>query len=102
MPLDHQIAQKLHARTGPGVVPAISSILQLIDARAEVDLTAARAACRRLFSYRRAQAWPPAIAKRKGWDEMYAALAEGLPVLQDVDEAIRWANEFVARIEDAR
>ena len=48
------------------------------------------------------QAWPPAIAKRKGWDEMYAALAEGLPVLQNVDEAIRWANEFVARIEDAR
>lgn len=68
----------------------------------EVDLTAARAACRRLFSYRRAQAWPPAIAKQKGWDEMYASLAEGLPVLQDVDEAIRWANEFVARIEDAR
>ena len=51
---------------------------------------------------RRAQAWPPVIAKRKGWDEMYAALAEGLPVLQDVDEAIRWANEFVARIDGAR
>lgn len=33
---------------------------------------------------------------------MYAALAEGLPVLQDVDEAIRWANEFVARIDAAR
>lgn len=48
------------------------------------------------------QAWPPAIAKQKGWDEMYAALAEGLPVLQDVDEAIRWANEFVARIDAAR
>ncbi len=33
---------------------------------------------------------------------MYAALAEGLPVLQDVDEAIRWANEFVARIDGVR
>lgn len=33
---------------------------------------------------------------------MYAALAEGLPVLQDVDEAIRWTNEFVARIDAAR
>lgn len=33
---------------------------------------------------------------------MYAALAVSLPVLQNVDEAIRWANEFVARIEDAR
>ena len=102
MPLDHQIAQKLHAVSGPGDRARDLIDLQLIDARAEVDLTAARAACRRLFSYRRAQAWPPAIAKQKGWDEMYAALAEGLPVLQDVDEAIRWANEFVARIEDAR
>ena len=102
MPLDHQIAQKLHAVSGPGDRARDLIDLQLIDARAEVDLTAARAACRRLFSYRQAQTWPPAIAKRKGWDEMYAALAEGLPVLQDVDEAIRWANEFVARIEDAR
>lgn len=102
MPLDHQIAQKLHAVSGPGDRARDLIDLQLIDARAEVDLTAARAACRRLFSYRRAQAWPPAIAKQKGWDEMYAALAESLPVLQDVDEAIRWANEFVARIEDAR
>lgn len=33
---------------------------------------------------------------------MYATLSGGLPVLQDVDETIRWANEFVARIEDAR
>lgn len=97
-----QIAQKLHTVSGPGDRARDLIDLQLIDARAEVDLTAARAACRRLFSYRRAQAWPPAIAKRKGWDEMYAALAEGLPVLQDVDEAIRWANELVARIEDAR
>ena len=97
-----QIAQKLHAVSGPGDRARDLIDLQLIDARAEVDLAAARAACRRLFSYRRAQAWPPAIAKQKGWDEMYAALAEGLPVLQDVDEAIRWANEFVARIEEAR
>lgn len=70
MPLDHQIAQKLHAVSGPGDRARDLIDLQLIDARAEVDLTAARAACRRLFSYRRAQAWPPAIAKRKGWDEM--------------------------------
>ena len=102
MPLDHQVAQKLHAVSGPGDRARDLIDLQLIDARADVDLTAARAACRRLFSYRRAQAWPPAIAKQKGWDEMYAALAEGLPVLQDVDEAIRWVNEFVARIDGAR
>ena len=102
MKIQIQIAQKLHAVSGPSDRARDLIDLQLIDARAEVDLTAARATCRRLFSYRRAQAWPPSIAKQKGWDEMYAALAEGLPVLQDVDEAIRWANEFVARIDEAR
>ena len=64
MPLAHQIAQKLHAVSGPGDRARDLIDLQLIDARAEVDLTAARAACRRLFSYRRAQAWPP--AEREG------------------------------------
>ena len=102
MPLDHQVAQKLHAVSGPGDRARDLIDLQLIDARAEIDLAAARATCRRLFSYRRAQAWPPAIAKQKGWGETYAALAEGLPVPQDAGEAILWANEFAIRIDDAR
>lgn len=46
MPLDHQVAQKLHAVSGPGDRARDLIDLQLIDARAEVDLTAARAACR--------------------------------------------------------
>ena len=66
MPLDHQVAQKPHAVSGPGDRARDLIDLQLIDARAEVDLTAARATCRRLFSYRWAQAWPPAVAKQKG------------------------------------
>ena len=56
MPLDHQVAQKVHAVSGPGDRARDLVDLQMIDARAEVGLTAARAACQRLFSYRRAQA----------------------------------------------
>ncbi len=102
MPLDHQVAQKLHAVSGPGDRARDLIDLQLIATRAEVDLAATKDTCERLFSYRRAQTWPPTIAKQDGWDEMYAALAEELPVVQSVDEAIEWANELVAKIDDAR
>lgn len=34
--------------------------------------------------------------------EMYAALAEGLPVVQCVDEAVEWVNRLVAEIDGAR
>lgn len=43
MRLDHQVAQKLHAVSGPGDRARDLIDLQLIDARAEIDLTAARA-----------------------------------------------------------
>lgn len=33
---------------------------------------------------------------------MYAALAEDLPVVQGIDEAIEWVNQLVAEIDDAR
>ncbi len=102
MPLDHQIAQKLHAASGPGDRARDLIDLQLIAARADIDLTATKATCERLFSYRKAQAWPPTIAKQDGWDEMYADLADGLPVVQGIDEAVALANELVAGIDGAR
>ncbi len=102
MPLDHQIAQKLHAVSGPGDRARDLVDLQLIAARAEIDLAATKDICERLFSYRKAQVWPPTIVKQEGWDEMYAELAEGLPVIQDIDGAIQWANEMVAKIDGAR
>ncbi len=102
MLLNHQIAQKLHAVSGLGDRARDLIDLQLIATRAEIDLAATKSTCERLFSYRRAQAWPPTIVKQDGWDEMYAALAEDLPVLQDIDEAVEWVNELVARIDSAR
>ncbi len=102
MPLDHQVAQKLHAVSGPGDRARDLIDLQLIAARSEIDLAATRNTCEKLFFYRRAQAWPPTIAKRDGRDEMYAALADGLPVVHGIDEAVEWVNELVARIDNAR
>ncbi len=102
MPLNHQIAQKLHAVSGPGDRARDLIDLQLIIARAEIDVEATRRTCERLFSYRKAQAWPPAVVKREGWDEMYAALAKGLPVLQNIEDAVRWVNEMIVTIDNAR
>ena len=55
--------------------------------------------CVRLFGYRREQAWPPAIVKGKGWDELYGSQAKGLDVLPTADDAVEWANALVAKID---
>ena len=44
---------------------------------------------------------PPTIEAREGWNEQYQALAEGMAVIQDVGEAIKWANALVSRIATA-
>lgn len=100
MLLELQIAQKLHGVSGPGDRARDLIDLQLIAERADVDLSATREVCERLFSYRRAQPWPPTIVKQDGWDRLYKELAEDLPVIGDVDDAIRWANELVGRLVD--
>lgn len=101
MPLTYQVAQKIHAVTDEGDRARDLVDLQLIAANTDIDLVAARGTCVRLFAYRMKQAWPPRIVKRKGWDELYEAQAAGLPVRPNADEAIAWANGFIASIDGA-
>ncbi|MGH9091707.1 MAG: hypothetical protein ACRDZR_10070 [Acidimicrobiales bacterium] len=56
---------------------------------------------RRLFASRRAHSWPPTVVAFEGWADMYADAAEDLDVLPTVDTAVAWANQLVARIEEA-
>jgi len=102
MPLDHQVTQKLHAVSGAGDRARDLVDLQLIMHRSEVDLVATRRICERLFSYRKAQEWPPIVSKKAGWDELYAEQASDLPVLDDVDSAIDWVNDLIVRIGNAK
>jgi len=37
--------------------------------------------------------------KGSGWDAIYKRQKLSLPVLPTVDEAITWANEFIAQID---
>ena len=66
-----------------------------------VDLAATAATARRLFASRRRQAWPPTVRAYSRWSEVYAEAADGLGVLGTVDEAVEWANGFMARVDAA-
>ena len=103
MPLHHQIAQKIHAASSPGSSRAHDLIdLQVIVGRGSVDLPRTRETCVRLFAYRQAQAWPPVVRAGDGWDALYADQAEGLGVLQSLEDAVAWTNELIERIDRSR
>lgn len=100
MRVDHQVAQKLHAASEAGSERARDLVdLQLLVGAERLDLLQVRAACVRLFEYRRLQAWPPVIAGTPRWGSLYAAAAEGLAVLPDVATALVWVQDFVERID---
>lgn len=102
MPLHHQIAQKIHGASEPNSQRAHDLVdLQLIAGKAEVDYALVRQTCERLFAYRQAHSWPPVVKANESWDSIYSEAAEGLDVLPGVDEAVVWANRFVARIAAA-
>jgi hypothetical protein len=101
MKLEYQVAQKLHGTTAPGSKRAHDLIdLQLIMANGDVKLDLVRDLCRKLFKYRKVQDWPPWVVKGDEWENIYAAQKRGIDVLPNVDEAIAWANELIARIEN--
>lgn len=79
----------MHAVSGAGSERAHDLIdLQIIVNNGDVDHEIACRTCERLFAYRKEQAWPPTIAKGEGWDDLYAAQAEGLGVLETADETV--------------
>lgn len=101
MPLPHQVAQKIHALTGGGDRVRDLIDLQLIASNETVDLEATRAVCERLFAYRKKQEWPPTVTRQPGWGALYAEQASGLPVEQEIDRAVEWANALIGEIERA-
>lgn len=102
MRADHQIAQKLHAASAPGSDRAHDLVdLQLLEAGEDLDLGTVATTCRRPFTYRKQQQWPPTLTAGDGWDDLYLAAADGLDVLASIDDAVTWVNAFVKRIADA-
>jgi hypothetical protein len=103
LPLPHQIAQKLHActtvnpKTGRNERAHDLVDLQLLAQEEAIDMAEVAAVATRLFAARRTHPWPPTVTAHDGWDTIYAAAAEGLDVLDNVTDAVAWANAFIAR-----
>lgn len=105
LPLQHQIAQKLHACTAPDVEGWVNNRshdlidLQLAMRAYRGTVAEIRETAVRLFASRRGHPWPPNVTVRPGWEARYRTQADGLDVLEDVDHAVAWANQLVADIE---
>ncbi len=105
--VEHQIAQKLHACTfidpRSGVNERAHDLvdLQILEQEEEIDFKATAVTARRLFESRHAHSWPPTVRAFPRWAGIYLAAADGLKVLQSVEEAVDWANELVGRVEAA-
>jgi hypothetical protein len=107
MALEHQIAQKLHActyvnpKTGTNERAHDLVDLQILEQEETIDLAAVAEAAERLFASRGEQPWPPNVAAFENWDTLYAAAADDLDVIGDVESAVIWANAFVLRVMEA-
>lgn len=105
MRIPYQIAQKLHGASSISSSRSHDLIdLQLIifNEREGIDLCEVGDICRKLFRYRKQQAWPPTISAGANWSEVYATRKGSLHVLPTIDEAIIWANDLIARIDAAK
>jgi hypothetical protein len=100
--VDHQIAQKLHACTAVNPAGGRNDRahdlvdLQILAQGERLDMSVIGATSQRLFAARRSQQWPPTVVAYEGWDTIYAEAADGLDVLENVADAIAWANAFIA------
>lgn len=99
MCITHQIAQKLHGVTDAKSVRTQDLIdLQLIMSHENVDFTALRRICERVFANRMAQTWPPTLIVTEELKDGYQKMKGNLPVLSSCEEAVEWVNELIARI----
>ncbi len=101
--IDHQVAQKLHActsvnsKTGGNERAHDLVDLQILEQEEEIDFVTLGATAKRLFAARRSHPWPPTVVAYEGWATIYAEAADGLEVIDNVDDAVEWANDFIAR-----
>jgi len=100
---DHQIAQKLHActyinpKTGQNDRAHDLVDLQILEQEEVIDIAAVAATGKRLFAARQGHAWPPTVVQYDRWETIYTEAASGLDVINNVTDAVTWANDFIAR-----
>lgn len=106
LPVEHQIAQKLHACTDTSSGSQTNQRahdlvdLQILVNISHIDWLGLRGICRRLFVFRQRHAWPPQVVAALDWLQLYEAAAGTLEVLPTVDQAVAWTNDLIRRIEN--
>ena len=104
MPLEHQLAQKLHAVSEPGDRNRRAHDLidiQIIFSHAEIDHHRLNSICEKLFQFRKRHHWPTPVVKRPDWDGLYLAQKRSINVLPTCDEAISYVNKLIEKISKA-
>ena len=108
--LPMQVAQKLHACTAPDTVDwkndRAHDLIDLQLIALDLDdrqLPEVRETCERPFRSRTGHDWPPTITARQGWPLRYSEERAHVEadVHEDLDQAVAWANEFIARVAQA-
>ncbi len=99
MSAEHQIAQKIHACTGPDAASRAHDLvdIQILAAVEDLDYAAIGP---RLFAYRQRHEWPPTVVAHDGWDGLYASACAYIvndTVLAAVGEAVDLVNGIVER-----
>ena len=103
--LDHQVAQKLHActsvnpKTGGNERAHDLVDLQILAREETLNMVAIAETAERLFAARKLHLWPPTVVAHHNWATIYAEAANGLDVIENVDEAVRWTNDFIAKTQ---
>lgn len=99
--LEHQMAQKLHAVSNPSERNQRAHDLidlQVIMKEGEVDLSRVQTICRRLFAHRHTHPWPTHVRMRDEWRAIYNAQKRDLNVIDDIADAVKWANDLIDSI----
>jgi len=102
LPLEYQLAQKLHALTTVDGERAHDLVdIQLLMGVGTVNIPLLRGLCERTFRYRGKHKWPPVAVVGPTWPTLYSDAAEGVAVIESVEDAVVWVNELISEISAA-
>lgn len=100
MSAEHQVAQKIHACTGPAAVERAHDLvdIQILAAIEDLDYAEIGRIGPRLFAYRRRHEWPPVVVAHEGWESLYTKALDDLvnETVHDVlNDAVAFVNEII-------
>jgi len=102
MPIEFQIAQKLHGMTSAKANrPHDLTDIQIIVNNSKIDFARLHDICTRLFKYRKQHTWPPKLELHESWREAYDEWNALPAVKPTLAEAVTWANEFINKIDES-